>query len=75
MEADGYNNPGKEENRPKVCNDGSGESSSSLGFVFKEGKQEKCKKVKKIKKVLEILGPMCLLDTHGKIERAFVYRS
>lgn len=49
MEADGYNNPGKEENRPKVCSDGSGESSSSLGLVFKEGKQEMCKKVKKIK--------------------------
>lgn len=50
--ADGYNNPGKEENRPKVCNDRSGESSSRLGFVFKEGRQE----IKKKKK--DILEPM-----------------
>jgi len=32
------------------------------------------RKLKK-KKVLDILGPMYVLDTHGKIERAFVYRS
>lgn len=42
---DGYDNPSKEEDRPKVCNDGDGESSFSLGlFLRRVGR--KCKKKK-----------------------------